>query len=113
MPLATVSIPGQPPQPIRRSTGAPIIGPKYPAREAQSKDRLSPPKTDHGTMPNPRWSFADSHNKMESGGWARQTTVRELPVATQLACVRMRHKAGAIMELHWHKPGTCIIISLC
>src|SRR5271157_1816342 len=56
-------------------------------------------------MPNLRWSFADSHNKLEPGGWARQTTVREMPVATQLACVNMRLKAGAIRELHWHKPA--------
>ena len=56
-------------------------------------------------MPNLKWSFADSHNKLEPGGWARQTTVREMPVATQLACVNMRLKAGAIRELHWHRPA--------
>jgi oxalate decarboxylase len=95
----------KPPQPIRGKEGAPIIGPTNPAREAQSTDRLAPPQTDHGTMPNLRWSFADSHNKLEPGGWARQTTVREMPVATQLACVNMRLKAGAIRELHWHKPA--------
>ncbi len=95
----------KPPQPIRGKEGAPIIGPTNPARAAQSRDRLLPPKTDHGTMPNLRWSFADSHNKLEPGGWARQTTVREMPVATQLACVNMRLKTGAIRELHWHKPA--------
>ncbi len=95
----------QSPRPVRGKEGAPIIGPRNPAREAQSTSRLAPPKTDHGTMPNLRWSFADSHNKIEPGGWARQTTVREMPVATQLACVNMRLKAGAIRELHWHKPA--------
>jgi len=95
----------KPPQPIRGKEGAPIIGPTNPAREAQSTDRFVPPRTDHGTMPNLRWSFADSHNKLEPGGWARQTTVREMSVATQLACVNMRLKAGAIRELHWHKPA--------
>ncbi len=95
----------QPPQPIRGQEGAPIIGPSNPAREAQSRSRLAPPRTDHGTMPNLKWSFTDSHNKLKPGGWARQTTVRELPVATQLACVNMRLKAGAVRELHWHRPA--------
>ena len=30
-------------------------------------------------------------------------TIRELPVATTLAGVNMRLKAGAYRELHWHK----------
>jgi oxalate decarboxylase len=93
----------KPPQPIRGKAGAPIIGPTNPAREAQNVDRLAPPPTDHGTMPNLRWSFTDCHNRLQPGGWARQTTVREMPVATQLACVNMRLKAGAVREMHWHK----------
>ncbi len=32
-------------------------------------------------------------------------TVRELPVATQLAGVNMRLKPGGIRELHWHKEA--------
>jgi oxalate decarboxylase len=54
-------------------------------------------------MPNLRWSFADCHNRLQPGGWARQTTRREMPIATDLACVNMRLKAGAVRELHWHK----------
>jgi oxalate decarboxylase len=92
-------------QPIRGSQGAPIIGPTNRAREAQSPDRLTPPSTDHGTIPNLKWSFADSHNKLESGGWARQMTIREMSVAKELACVNMRLKAGVVRELHWHKPA--------
>src|SRR5271170_6606317 len=92
-------------QPIRGSQGAPIIGPTNRAREAQSPDRLTPPSTDHGTIPNLKWSFADSHNKLESGGWARQTTIREMSVAKELACVNMRLKAGVVLEMHWHRPA--------
>jgi oxalate decarboxylase len=92
-------------QPIRGSQGAPIIGPTNRAREAQSPDRLTPPSTDHGTIPNLKWSFADSHNKLESGGWARQTTIREMSVAKELACVNMRLKAGVVREMHWHRPA--------
>src|SRR5580658_9124473 len=92
------------PEPIRGDEGASIIGPSNPEREAQSRDRLSPPSTDHGTLPSLKWSFADSHNRLEEGGWARQTTGRELPVALALNCVNMRLKAGAVREMHWHKP---------
>jgi oxalate decarboxylase len=92
-------------QPIRGNEGASIIGPRNPAREAESRSRLAPPRTDHGTVPNLKWTFADSHNRLEQGGWARQTTVRELPIATALACVNMRLEAGAIREMHWHKEA--------
>jgi oxalate decarboxylase len=92
------------PEPIRGNEGASIIGPTNPEREAQSRDRLSPPSTDHGTLPSLKWSFTDSHNRLEEGGWARQTTGRELPIAQALNCVNMRLKAGVIRELHWHKP---------
>jgi oxalate decarboxylase len=92
-------------QPIRGDKGATLIGPANPAREAQSPSRLAPPSTDHGTLPNLKWSFADSHNRLQPGGWARQTTIRELPIATELAGVDMRLEAGAVRELHWHKEG--------
>src|SRR5438874_1941338 len=95
----------KPPEPIRGNEGASILGPKNPAREAQSVDRLRPPATDNGTLPNLRWSFADSHVKMREGGWSRQTTIRELPVSTDLALVNMRLKAGGVRELHWHKAA--------
>jgi oxalate decarboxylase len=91
------------PEPIRGDEGAPIIGPANPSRQAQALDRLAPPPTDHGTMANLRWTFADCHNRLEPGGWARQATHREMPIATDIACVNMRLKAGAIRELHWHK----------
>jgi oxalate decarboxylase len=95
---------GEPPQPIRGDEGASIIGPTNPAREAQSVDRVRPPAADSGTLPNLKWSFADSHIKMRDGGWSRQTTSRELPVAS-LALVNMRLKAGGVRELHWHKSA--------
>ena len=90
--------------PIRGSDGAPIIGPTNAAREAESQSRLAPPATDSGTLPNLKWTFTDCHNRLQPGGWARQTTGRELPIAQALNCVNMRLKAGAIRELHWHKP---------
>ena len=55
-------------------------------------------------MPNLRFSFADVHNRLQPGGWARQVTGRELPIAQALNCVNMRLKAGAVREMHWHEP---------
>ncbi len=56
-------------------------------------------------MKNMRWSFADSHIRVEENGWTRQTTVRELPTSQDLAGVNMRLDEGVIRELHWHKEA--------
>ena len=50
-------------------------------------------------------SFADRHNRLESGGWARETTVRELPISIAMAGVNMRLDASAVREMHWHKTA--------
>lgn len=92
-------------EPIRGKEGATVMGPSNPAREAEGPDRLLPPSTDHGTLPNLKWSFCDSHNRISEGGWARQTTVREIPTATTMAGVNMRLTAGAVREMHWHKEN--------
>ncbi|MEH3146493.1 MAG: oxalate decarboxylase family bicupin [Methylobacterium frigidaeris] len=85
--------------------GADILGPRNPAREAEEPFTLRPPRTDHGTMPNLKWSFSDSHMRLEEGGWARQATTRELPVSTAMAGVNMRLKGGVVREMHWHKEA--------
>ena len=74
-------------------------------RERQNPDMLCPPSTDHGTLPNLRFSFADAHIRLESGGWTRQVTVRELGISKSIAGVNMRLNAGGIRELHWHKEA--------
>jgi quercetin dioxygenase-like cupin family protein len=56
-------------------------------------------------MPNLKWSFADSHMRIEERGWARETTARELPISKTIAGVNMRLKAGAVRELHRHKEA--------
>jgi oxalate decarboxylase len=42
---------------------------------------------------------------LSEGGWGRQTTARELPVATEVAGVNMRLTAGGVREMHWHKAA--------
>ncbi len=98
-------VPPGPIEPFRGRDGASIIGPRNRAREAEDRDLVRPPATDKGSVPNLRWSFADSHNRIESGGWARETTVRELPVSTAMAGVNMRLDRGGVREMHWHKTA--------
>jgi oxalate decarboxylase len=93
------------PEPVRGDEGAPILGPRNIPLERANPDLLVPPATDSGTVPNLKFSFAAAHNRVLSGGWAREVTSRELPVATELAGVNMRLKAGAMREMHWHKEG--------
>jgi oxalate decarboxylase len=92
-------------QPISGGRGATIIGPTNPAREAENPDLMVPPSVDHGTVANLRWSFAESHMHLSDGGWGRETTARELPIATEVAGVNMRLTAGGVREMHWHKAA--------
>ena len=104
--LTTVAANAQPNVvPERGKDGADIVGPRNPARAAEEPFTLAPPATDHGSLPNMKWSFADSHMRLEEGGWARETTIRELPVSTAMAGVNMRLKTNAARELHWHKEA--------
>ncbi|KAH8689099.1 RmlC-like cupin domain-containing protein [Talaromyces proteolyticus] len=93
---------GLQPLPFRNGDGTTVMGPRNKDRERQNPDLVRPPSTDHGSLPNMRWSFADSHIRIEEGGWTRQTTIRELPTSKELAGVNMRLDEGVIRELHWH-----------
>jgi oxalate decarboxylase len=93
------------PQPIRGVEGGSILGPRNLPLERENPDLLASPATDHGTIPNLKFSFAAARNRLLTGGWAREVTVRELPTATTLAGVNMRLKPGGIREMHWHKEA--------
>jgi len=60
------------PEPKRAGLGASILGPDNLPLDYQNADALAPPTTDHGSVPNFKWSFSLSHNRIERGGWARQ-----------------------------------------
>jgi hypothetical protein len=53
------------PLPWRNGLGASVLGPWNLERSRQSPDLVRPPSTDHGNMGNMRWSFADSHIRIE------------------------------------------------
>jgi oxalate decarboxylase len=93
------------PEPIRGDRGASILGPHNVPVELENPNILIAPETDAGTVPNLKWPFALSHNRVLSGGFARETTIRELPISTEIAGVNMRLTPGGIRELHWHKEA--------
>lgn len=94
------------PQPIRGDGAGGIDrGPRDIMRDRQNPDMLVPPKTDNGLLPNMRFSFSDTHMQLNMGGWSREITQRELPIATTLAGVNMYLKPGGVRELHWHQQA--------
>lgn len=78
--------------------------------ESQGPDALNPPSTDAGELPNLKFSFDAAHTRVTPGGWTRQVTAHELPVATTIAGVQMQLKPGSIRELHWHAAGEWAIM---
>lgn len=77
-------------------------GPRNSALDASEPDSVFPPATDSGGQPPFKYPFSSSHKRIESGGWTRQVTVRDLPVSRKMAGVEMRLIAGGVRELHWH-----------
>lgn len=72
------------------------------ALDAENPSSVWPPETDNGTVAPFKYSFAEAHKRIESGGWTRQVTMRELPISKTMAGVEMRLVAGGVRELHWH-----------
>ena len=103
----TKYVPGDPMQGPDR--GGTEDGPRDIMREREHPDMQVSPPTDHGTVPNLRFSFSDAHVRLQDGGWTREVTERELPIATTIAGVNMRLNPGehmsGIRELHWHKEA--------
>ncbi|KAJ3486826.1 hypothetical protein NLI96_g3959 [Meripilus lineatus] len=93
------------PQAIRGSLGASVLGPQDIGMVKENADFLAPPSTDSGSVPNAKWPMSLSHNRLQTGGWARQQNVGVMPIATAMAGVNMRLEAGAVRELHWHKTA--------
>ncbi|MFC3804219.1 oxalate decarboxylase family bicupin [Cohnella sp. GCM10012308] len=94
------------PQPVRKDgAGGPDFGPRDVLRDLENPDMLVPPATDAGLLPNMKFSFSDAHMQLNRGGWSREITVRDLPIATTLAGVNMSLVPGGVRELHWHQQS--------
>ncbi|KAJ3914555.1 oxalate decarboxylase [Lentinula edodes] len=104
-PLWNIDSPDSAPSPVRGSLGASIIGPDNIPMDLENADLFAPPTSDNGDTGNSKWPFALSHNRLQTGGWARQENIDVMPIATAMASVDMRLEAGAIRELHWHKTS--------
>ncbi|REE66704.1 oxalate decarboxylase [Paenibacillus taihuensis] len=99
------------PQPIRNDgTGWWDLGPRDVMRDLENPDMFVPPPTDAGTMPNMKFSFSDAHMQLNRGGWSREVTARELPIATTLAGVNMALTPGGVREMHWHQQAEWAIM---
>lgn len=70
--------------------------------DAENPNAVWAPETDNGSVQTFKWSFGLGHKDIDSGGWTRQGTVRDLPVSTTMAGVEMYLIPGGIRELHWH-----------
>jgi oxalate decarboxylase len=77
-------------------------GPQNLPLAAENPDSEWAPSTDHGTVKPFKYSFSLAHKRVESGGWTRQVTARELPMSKDIAGVEMKLTAGGVRELHWH-----------
>lgn len=77
-------------------------GPNNTVLGAQNPDSVWPPETDNGSVTSFKYSFDLAHKEIDSGGWTRQVTVRDLPVSKAMAGVEMRLTNGGVRELHWH-----------
>ncbi len=86
-------------------SGTNPIGPDNPPLHDENRDSVVPPITDHGNVQSFKYPFAFSHKRTQQGGWARQVTADDLPVATEIAAVNMRLTPGGARELHWHKAA--------
>src|SRR5277367_1534023 len=77
-------------------------GPQNAALEAENPSAVWATETDSGTVPPFKYPFGFARKRIESGGWTRQVTARELPISKSIAGVEMRLTAGGVRELHWH-----------
>lgn len=90
---------------IGRSDTISTPRPRNPALAAANPDSRVPPLTDVGSLPVFKYPFSFANKRVYEGGWSREVTIRELPVAKELAGVNMRLEAGGVRELHWHKAA--------
>ena len=101
----TFGNPDQPPQGAVNAKAAGNLadpGPQNPTIAGQFPSAQSPPATDVGGMPLTWASFNNAAKRIQNGGWARQVTVDDFAISTEIAGVNMRLTAGGVRELHWH-----------
>ena len=89
----------------QRDASASDPGPENRLVREANPNTFLPPPTDHGEVQTFWNSFSVAHRRIQEGGWSRQVTVADFPIAKDLAGVNMRLTAGGIRELHWHQAS--------
>lgn len=56
----------------------------------------------HEDLPTFRYPMEEQKGRITEGGYAKEATVKQLPISTGLAGVSMRLHPGGLRELHWH-----------
>ena len=56
----------------------------------------------HEELPTFRYPLEEQKGRITEGGYAKEATVKQLPISTGLAGVSMRLHPGGLRELHWH-----------
>jgi oxalate decarboxylase len=56
----------------------------------------------HEELPTFRFPLEEQKGRITEGGYAKEATVKQLPISTGLAGVSMRLHPGGLRELHWH-----------
>jgi oxalate decarboxylase len=103
----------EPPTPLSRRDfaalgGVAALGALIPRPIADGARRASAtaPTSDAAEAPEPlpsfRYPMESQTGRVYAAGTAKESTVKQMPVAEGLAGVSMRLQPGAIRELHWH-----------
>ena len=86
-------------------------GPQDPGLAGNEPDFLNPPATDVNGMPQFWSSFNLAPKRIQNGGWARQITVDDFKISTEIAGVNMRLGPGGVRELHWHQQAEWAVVT--
>jgi oxalate decarboxylase len=108
---ASFGNPDQPPQGAINAGSVTDPGPQNKTIADQFPSAQSPPPTDVGGMGRTWASFNTAPKRIQNGGWARQVTVDDFAIATEISGVNMRLTAGGIRELHWHQAAEWAIMT--
>jgi oxalate decarboxylase len=86
-------------------------GPTNRPLNTQNPDSEWPPDTDSPSLVQTfKYPFSFANKRTYEAGWAREVTVRELPISKAMAGVDMRLTAGGVRELHWHTADEWAIV---
>jgi oxalate decarboxylase len=110
---ASFGNPDEPPQGAINANPGSVTdpGPQNPALGTLFPSVQTPPATDVGGLPMDWASFNIAPRRIQNGGWARQVTVDDFPISTEISGVNMRLSAGGIRELHWHQAAEWAIMT--